>query len=64
MPILAASAAKADRRSFTRAFNPASLNWAMGALALVAAATGDDLPSGMRPLRAAPDRQPDVGDLP
>ena len=64
MPILAASAAKADRRSFTRAFNPASLNWALGALALVAVATSDHLPSGLRPLRAAPDRQPDVGDLP
>jgi hypothetical protein len=64
MPILALSAAKADRRAFTRAFNPASLNWSMAALAIVALATADDLPSGRRPLRAAPDRQPEVGDLP
>lgn len=64
MPVLALSAAKADRRSFSRAFNPASLNLAMAALAIVAVATADDLPSGKRPLRAAPDSQPDVGDLP
>jgi hypothetical protein len=64
MPLLALVAAKADRRSLTRAFNPASLNLAMAALAVVAAVTVDDLPSGRRPLRSAPDRQPDVGDLP
>jgi len=64
MPLLALSAAKADRRSFSRAFNPASLNLTMAALAIVAVATADDLPSGNRPLRAAPDPQPDVGDLP
>lgn len=64
MPLLALSAAKADRRSFARAFNPASLNLAMTALAIVAIATADGRPSGRRPLRAAPDRQPDVGDLP
>lgn len=64
MPLLALSAAKADRRSFSRAFNPASLNLAMTALAVVAITTADDLPSGKRPLRAAPDPQPEVGDLP
>lgn len=53
-----------DPRSLTRAFNPASLNWAMAGLAATAALTADGLPSGKRPLRAAPDRQPDVGDLP
>jgi len=64
MPLLALSAAKADRHSFSRAFNPASLNLAMAALAIVAVATADDLPSGTRPLRSAPDPQPEVGDLP
>ncbi len=64
MPLLALSAAKADRRSFSRAFNPASLNLAMAALAIVAVATADDLPSGRRPLRASPDHQPAVGALP
>lgn len=64
MPVLAAGAGAADRASLTRAFNPVSLNWAVAALAVVAAATADGLPSGRTPLRAAPDRQPDVGDLP
>jgi hypothetical protein len=64
MPLLAGGALVADRRAFTRAFNPASLNWAVVALAVVAAATTDGLPSGARPLRSAPDRQPEVGDLP
>ncbi len=64
MPVLALGALAADRRAFTRAFNPASLNWAAAALAVVAAVTTDDLPSGSRPLREAPDRQPEVGDLP
>lgn len=64
MPVLAAGAGAADRSSFTRAFNPVSLNWAVAALAVVAATTGRGLPSGRRPLRTAPDRQPDVGDLP
>jgi hypothetical protein len=64
MPVLAASAFRADRRSFTRAFSPASLNWAVAALALIALATADDLPSGRRPLRSAPDLQPEVGGLP
>ncbi len=64
MPMLAIGAGVADRGSLTRAFNPVSLNWAAAALAVVAAATGDGLPSGRTPLRAAPDRQPDVGELP
>ena len=64
MPVLGVSVAITDRRAFTRAFNPATLNWAMTALAVVALATMDGRPSGRRPLRAAPDRQPDVGALP
>jgi hypothetical protein len=64
MPVLAAGAGGADRSSLTRAFNPVSLNWAVAALAAVAATTDQGLPSGRRPLRTAPDRQPDVGDLP
>jgi hypothetical protein len=64
MPALAASAAATDPSSLTRAFNPVSLNWAVAALAAVAATTTDALPSGRRPLRTAPDRQPDVGELP
>lgn len=64
MPLLVLSAANADPWLLTRAFNPASLNWAMAGLAATAALTADGLPSGKRPLRAAPDRQPDVGDLP
>ena len=64
MPVLVAAAARADPRALTRAFNPASLNWAMATLAVVALATTDGRPSGRRPLRHAPDRQPDVGELP
>lgn len=64
MPLLAASAWKADRGAFSRAFNPASLNWAVGALALVALFSHDGRPSGRTPKRVAPDRQPEVGDLP
>jgi hypothetical protein len=64
MPALAASAWKTDRRSFSRAFNPASLNWAVTALAVVALASHEGRPSGRTPLRSAPDRQPEVGDLP
>jgi len=64
MPLLAAGAAVTDRRSLSRAFNPVSLNWALVALAGVGAATTRNLPSGRRPLRVAPDRQPVVGDLP
>jgi len=64
MPVLVVGAAKADRKVLTRAFNPVSLNLAVAALAAVVAATRNGLPSGRRPLRAAPDRQPEVGDLP
>lgn len=64
MPALAFGAGAADRRSLTRAFNPVSLNWAVAALAVVAATTGDRLPSGRRPLRTAPDHQPAVDELP
>jgi DoxX-like protein len=64
MPVLVVAAARTDRAALGRAFNPVSLNWAVGALALIAATTVDDRPSGKRPLRAAPDQQPEVGDLP
>lgn len=64
MPALAATAWRADRRLFTRAFNPASLNLAATALAVIAVASHDGRPSGRTPLRVAPDRQPDVGELP
>ena len=64
MPTLAAGAAKADRSLLTRAFNPGSLGIAVAALGGVALATRTGRPSGRRPLRHAPDRQPDVEDLP
>jgi hypothetical protein len=64
MPLLAIGAGAADRASLTRAFNPVALNWAVAALAVVAATTGDGLASGRTPLRTAADRQPDVGELP
>lgn len=64
MPTLAIGAAKADHSILTNAFNPASLGIAVAALAGVALATTDGRPSGRRPLRHAPDRQPDVEDLP
>ena len=64
MPALAIGAGVTDRRLLTRAFNPVSLNFATSALAVVALATRSGLPSGRVPLRTAPDRQPDVGDLP
>lgn len=48
MPLLAGSALVADRRAFTRAFNPASLNWAVAALAVVAAVTTENPSSGPR----------------
>lgn len=64
MPTLAIGTAKADRSMLTNAFNPASLGLAVAALAGVALATTDGRPSGQRPLRHAPDRQPDVDELP
>jgi DoxX-like family len=60
MPALAIGAAKADRSILTKAFNPASLGLTVAALAGVALATKEGRPSGRRPLRRAPDRQPDV----
>lgn len=47
-----------------KAFNPASLGVAVAALAGVALATSEGRPSGLRPLRHAPDRQPDVEEFP
>ena len=64
MPTLVIGAANADRSLVTQAFDPASLGIAVAALAGVALATTDGRPSGRRPLRRAPDRQPGVGDLP
>ncbi len=64
MPTLAVGAAKADRSILAKAFNPASLGLAVAALAGVALATNEGRPSGRRPLRRAPDRQPEVEDLP
>lgn len=55
MPLLTIAAAVADRALLARAFNPVSLNVATAALAVVAATTANDLPSGLRPLRVAPD---------
>ena len=54
MPVLTVAAAVTDRSLLVRAFNPVSLNMATAALAVVAATTADDLPSGLRPLRRAP----------
>jgi hypothetical protein len=66
MPVLVAATAVTDRKQLGRAFNPVSLNWAVAALAGVALATADGLPSGRRPLRRAPDAQPpvDVDEVP
>jgi hypothetical protein len=64
MPTLAGGAAAADRSILTRAFNPGSLGLAVAALAGVALATRQGRPSGRRPLRSAPDDQPDVRELP
>ena len=64
MPTLAIGAAKADSSILAKAFNPASLGIAVAALAGVALATTDGRPSGRRPLRHPPDRQPDVDDMP
>jgi hypothetical protein len=64
MPTLAIGAAKSDRSIPSKAFNPGSLGLAVAALAGVALATNDGRPSGRRPLREAPDRQPPVEELP
>lgn len=64
MPLLAVGAAIANAHSLTRAFNPVSLNLAVAALAAIALISHSGRPSGRRPLRHAPDVQPDVGDLP
>jgi hypothetical protein len=64
MPTLAVGAARSDRSILSRAFNPGSLGIAVAALAGVALVTRDGRPSGRRPLRAAPDPQPDVEELP
>ena len=64
MPTLAIGAAKADRSILTKAFNPASLGLAVASLASVTLATKEGRPSGLRPLRRAPDRQPAVEELP
>ena len=64
MPTLALGAATSDRSILTKAFNPGSLGIAVCALAGVALATRTGRPSGRRPLRTAPDLQPDVEDLP
>jgi hypothetical protein len=63
MPTLALGAARSDRSSLTRAFNPGSLGIAVAALAGVGLATREGRPSGRRPLRTAPDRQP-AGEAP
>jgi hypothetical protein len=64
MPTLAIGAAKANRSILTRAFNPASLGVAVVALGGIALTTRSGRPSGRHPRRHAPDRQPDVGELP
>jgi hypothetical protein len=64
MPALAIGAAKADRSILARAFNPGSLGIAVAALGAIALATREGRPSGRRPLRSAPDVQPEVGELP
>ena len=64
MPALAAGALASERRLWARAFNPVTLNAAMVASSAVALATRRGRPSGRRPLRQAPDSQPDVGALP
>ena len=64
VPALSVGALKTDARSFGRAFNPGSLNIALMGLAAIALCTDHDLPSGRHPLRAAPDEQPPVGELP
>jgi hypothetical protein len=63
MPTLAVGAAWSDRSILAKAFNPGSLGIAVAGLAGVALATRQGRPSGKRPLRAAPDKQPEVEDL-
>jgi hypothetical protein len=60
VPALTVGALLGDRASFTRPFNPASLNVAVLALVVVALATRSDLPSARAPRRTPPDDQPDV----
>jgi hypothetical protein len=64
MPALTAGALFADRRAWSRAFNPVSLNGALAALSVVALATRSGSSSGPTPCRHAPDQQPDVEALP
>jgi hypothetical protein len=64
MLLALAAVAKLSPSALVRAFNPVSLNWAVAALAGIAALTGAGLPSGRTPLRSAPDKQPQVGALP
>lgn len=64
MPAVAIGASKGDPTIMTRAFNPGSLGIAVVALGGVALAARGGRPSGRRPLRAAPDPQPDVEELP
>jgi hypothetical protein len=49
-----------DPTRLGRAFNPVSLNWAVSALAAIALVTRKGVPSGAKPLRTAPDPQPEV----
>jgi hypothetical protein len=64
IPAVLVGAAVVNASSFTRAFNPVALNLAVASLAVVALANHSGRPSGQRPLRRAPDQQPNVGDLP
>lgn len=64
MPALAIGAARSDRSILSKAFNPGSLGIAVAALGVVALVTREGRPSGRRPLRTAPDRQPRVEDVP
>jgi hypothetical protein len=61
IPVLTVGAWRADRTVFSKAFNPVSTNAALFALGVVALTGAHDLPSGRRPLRSAPDQQPNVG---
>jgi len=61
---LTVGAWRADRRVFTKAFNPVSINLALFALGVVALSTAEGLPSGRTPLRSSPDVQPQIELLP